>query len=58
MSIYKEHTKELYPFLVNDTFLSSDYPLRFRKNLLEKRKLVRKLKRLTLKSSKTKLNTI
>ena len=58
MRIYKEHTKELYPFLVNDTFLSSDYSLRFRKNLLEKRKLVRKLKRLTIKSSETKLNTI
>ena len=58
MRIYKEHTKELYPFLVNDTTLSSDYPLQFRKNLLEKRKLVRKLKRLTIKSSETKLNTI
>ena len=58
MRIYKEHTKELYPFLVNDTTLSSDYPLRFRKDLLEKKKLVRKLKQLTIKSSETKLNKI
>ena len=31
---YKEYSKEPYPFLVNDTPLSSDNPLRFRKNLL------------------------
>ena len=34
MKIYKIYTKEPYSFLVNDTTLSSDYPLRFRKNLL------------------------
>ena len=28
-------TAEPYSFLVNDTTLSSDYPLRFRNNLLE-----------------------
>ena len=32
--IYKKYTKEPYSFLVNDTTLPSDDPLRFRKNLL------------------------
>ena len=35
MNIYKKCTKEAYSFLVNDTTLPSDNPLRFRKNLLE-----------------------
>ena len=34
MSIYKKCTAEPYSFLVNDTTLRSDDPLRFRKNLL------------------------
>ena len=34
MKIYKKYTKEPYSFLVNDTALPSDDPLRFRKNLL------------------------
>ena len=34
MNIYKKYTKEPYSFLVNDTTLSSNDPLRFRKNLL------------------------
>ena len=34
MNIYKKSTKQPYSFLVNDTTLSSDNPLRFRKNLL------------------------
>ena len=34
MKIYKKYTKEPYSFLVNDTTLASDDPLRFRKNLL------------------------
>ena len=34
MNIYKKCTKEPYSFLVNDTKLPSDDPLRFRKNLL------------------------
>ena len=34
MKIYKKCTAEPYSFLVNDTTLSSDDPLRFRKNLL------------------------
>ena len=32
-NIYKKHTVEPYSFLVNDTTLVSDNPLRFRKNL-------------------------
>ena len=34
MNIYKKSTKEPYSFLVNDTTLPSDNPLKFRKNLL------------------------
>ena len=34
MKIYKKCTTEPYSFLVNDTTLPSDDPLRFRKNLL------------------------
>ena len=34
MKIYKKYTKGTYSFLVNDTTLPSDDPLRFRKNLL------------------------
>ena len=34
MKIYKKYTKEPYSFLVNDTTIPSDDPLRFRKNLL------------------------
>ena len=34
MDIYKKSTAEKYSFLVNDTALSTDDPLRFRKNLL------------------------
>ena len=33
MKLYKDYTKEPYSFLVNDTTLSSDNPLRIRKNL-------------------------
>ena len=33
INIYKKYTEEIYSFLVNDTTLSSDNPLRFRKNL-------------------------
>ena len=35
MNIYKECPAEPYSFLVNDTTLPSDDPLRFRKNPLE-----------------------
>ena len=34
MNIYKKCTKEPHSFLVNDTTLPPDNPLRFRKNLL------------------------
>ena len=34
MKLYKEYTKEPYSFLVNDTTLSSDNPLKIRKKLL------------------------
>ena len=34
MKIFKKYTKESYSFLVNDTTLPSDDPLRFRMNLL------------------------
>ena len=34
MNIYKKYTAKPYSFLVNDTTLPSDDPLRFRKNLL------------------------
>ena len=35
MKIYKKYTAKPYSFLVDDTTLPSDNPLRFRKNLLE-----------------------
>ena len=35
VKIYKKCTDKLYPFLVHDTTLSSDNPLRFRKNLYD-----------------------
>ena len=35
INIFKKYTAEPYSFLVNDTTLPSDNPLRFRKNLLE-----------------------
>ena len=35
IKIYKKCTAESYSFLVNDTTLPSDNPLRFRKNLLK-----------------------
>ena len=34
MKLYKDYTKEPFSFLVNNTILPSDNPLRFRKNLL------------------------
>ena len=34
IKLYKDYTKELYSFLVNDPTLSSENPLRFRKDLL------------------------
>ena len=34
MKLYQDYTKELFSFLVNDTTLPTDIPLRFRMNLL------------------------
>ena len=42
IKLYKDHTKEPYSFLVNDTSFSLDNTLRFRKNLLQKWLLVKK----------------
>ena len=36
MNFYKKCTVKLYSFLVIDTTLASDNPLRFRENLLER----------------------
>ena len=41
MKIYKKYIAEPYSFLVSDTTLPSDNPLRFRKNILEKNSLKR-----------------
>ena len=35
IKIYKKYTAESYSFLVNDSTLPSNNPLRFRKNLLQ-----------------------
>ena len=34
MKVYKDYIKEIFSFLVSDTTLPSDNPLRFTKNLL------------------------
>ena len=34
LKLFQDYRKEPYSFLMNDTTLSSDNPLRFRKNLL------------------------
>ena len=36
MKLYKDHTKEQCSVLVKDTSFSSENPIRFRKNLLQK----------------------
>ena len=36
MNLYKKFTAKPYSFLVIDTTLASDNPLRFRKNLIER----------------------
>ena len=58
MKLCKDYTEELDSFLVNDTTLVSESPLRFRNNLLQKRLSVTKSKQLIIKLSKTKLNII
>ena len=58
MKLFKEYTKKSYSFLMNDTALPSDDPLKFRKNLLQKWVLVRKSKQSITKLNKTKLKMI
>ena len=58
MKLYKDYTKEPHSFSVNDTTLSSDNPLQFRKNGLRKTIISEKIKQSITKLSKTKLNTI
>ena len=58
MKLYKDYTKKPYSFLVNNTTLSSDNSLRFRKNVLLKCVVLRKSKQSITKSSKTKFNMI
>ena len=57
MKLYKVYTKESYSFLANDTTLSSDNLLRFRKNLL-KISICEKIKAIDKQIDQTKLNTI
>ena len=52
MKLYKDSTKELYYFLVNDTTLSSDNQLQFRKTYY-KMSISEKSKTIDNKSSKT-----
>ena len=52
MKLDEGYTNEPYSFLVNDTILSSDNPLRFRKKLLSKWVLVSKSKQSITKLSK------
>ena len=44
MKLYKDYTKEPHSFSVNDTTLSSDNPLQFRKNGLRKTIISEKIK--------------
>ena len=58
MKLYKDYTKEPLSFLLNDTTLPSNNPFRFRKNLLQRRLLVKKPKESITKTSKIKFSTI
>ena len=44
MKLYQDYAKEPYSFLVNKITLSSDNPLRLRKNLLQKMNVSEKIK--------------
>ena len=52
--LYKDYTREPYLFLVRDATFSSDNTFQFRKNLLKKWLIVRKLKQSITKSSRNK----
>ena len=54
IKLYKDYTKESYSFLVNDATLTSFNPLHFRKNLLLKWALVKKLKAINNKTEQNK----
>ena len=58
MKLYKDYTKEPYLFLVGNTTLSWGNSLQFRKNLLWKRVLMKKIKAINNKIEKIKLNII
>ena len=58
MKLYKDYTKEPFSFLLNDTALPSNNLLRSRKNLLQRRLLVKKPKESITKTSKIKFSTI
>ena len=58
MKPYKDYTKEPFSFLLNDTALPSNNLLRSRKNLLQRRLLVKKPKESITKTSKIKFSTI
>ena len=59
MKLYKDYTKEPYSFLVNETTLSSDNPLRLTlEEPITKLLLARNSKQSITKLSKTRLNTI
>ena len=52
--LYKDYAKEPYSFLMNDTTLSSDNPLRFRKRLIIKMSISEKIKAINNKIRKKK----
>ena len=52
--LYKDYDKETYLVLVNDTTLSSDNPLRFRKNLYIKMNISEKIKAINNKIEQNK----
>ena len=58
MKLSEEYTKKPYSFLVNNITLPSDNPLRFRRDVLLKEVLVRKLKQLITKWIEPKFHTI
>ena len=56
MKLSKDYTELLFSFLVNDTILPSDNPLRISKNLLKRS--MRKSKQSIKRLRKTNLNAI
>ena len=54
MKLYKDYSKEPYSFLVNDTTLSSDNPLQFRKKRITKMTVSEKIKTINNKIEQNK----